>query len=107
MNNIVIRPWGTYKIIESGLGYLVKIIIVNPNKRLSLQYHNHRKEHWFVLSGQAIVFKGTQDFILNCGENVDIDCLEYHRLENKQEIDEAIIRVRDGEKPAHYLKYGG
>jgi len=27
--------------------------------------------------------------------------------ENRKEIDEAIRRVTDGEKPAHYLKYGG
>lgn len=31
---------------------------------------------------------------------------EFIRL-NRNEIDEVIINVRDGEKPAHYLVYGG
>ena len=33
------RPWGSYRTIEQKNNYQIKHIIVNPGKRLSLQYH--------------------------------------------------------------------
>lgn len=47
------RPWGHYKIIADYPGYKVKILSVNPGQKLSLQYHDHRKEVWTVLAGTA------------------------------------------------------
>ena len=40
------RPWGEFQVIDSGDGFQVKRIIVLPGKRLSLQSHKFRKEHW-------------------------------------------------------------
>ena len=47
------RPWGTYTILDESNGYKVKRIVVKPGKRLSLQKHHHRSEHWIVVSGTA------------------------------------------------------
>jgi mannose-1-phosphate guanylyltransferase len=49
------RPWGTYTILEDTPGYKIKRIEVKPGKRLSLQKHYHRNEHWIVVSGTATV----------------------------------------------------
>jgi mannose-6-phosphate isomerase len=38
----------------------VKRIVVYPGKRLSLQRHRHRSEHWYVLAGRAIVTRDDQ-----------------------------------------------
>ena len=51
----VVRPWGYFVNIAYGENYLTKIIHVNLNGQLSLQSHNHRSEHWFVLKGNAKV----------------------------------------------------
>ena len=47
------RPWGTYTVLEDTPGYKIKRIEVKPGKRLSLQKHFHRNEHWVVVSGHS------------------------------------------------------
>lgn len=47
------RPWGWYETIASGPGYLVKRLSLSPGKRLSLQCHRHRCEHWVVVHGEG------------------------------------------------------
>lgn len=49
------RPWGNYTILDEGIGYKVKRIIVNPGMRLSLQSHNKRSEHWVIVQGRGKV----------------------------------------------------
>ncbi len=44
----VIRPWGSYSVLEEGPHYKIKRIQVNPGARLSSQMHHHRSEHWVV-----------------------------------------------------------
>ena len=46
-----VRPWGSWEVLDAGLGYKVKRINVRPHSRLSLQTHAHRSEHWMVVSG--------------------------------------------------------
>ena len=56
----VFRPWGWYKNIEGNdlSGFKVKRIGVYPGKKLSLQSHNHRSEHWVIIKGKAKVQVG-------------------------------------------------
>ena len=95
----VIRPWGEYKVINRGPGYLVKIITVKPGHRLSMQYHHCRKEHWFVIKGKAGVIKGNfhvETFVLE-GQSVDIGILEHHRLSNYSQEDLILLEVQSGD----------
>ena len=64
MKSIVSKPWGSYEVLESGLKYLIKKIIVKPGGTLSLQSHLHRSEHWLVVQGIA---KVTLDVKINSG----------------------------------------
>ncbi|MCK5925645.1 MAG: mannose-1-phosphate guanylyltransferase/mannose-6-phosphate isomerase, partial [Methylococcales bacterium] len=49
------RPWGTYTVLEEQVGVRIKRITVKPEGILSLQCHQHRSEHWVVISGTATV----------------------------------------------------
>lgn len=50
-----IRPWGRYDILETGDGFQVKRITVEPGQRLSYQRHEYRSEYWVVVEGEAEV----------------------------------------------------
>jgi len=91
------RPWGNWKIIDKGLGYQVKRIIVLPYKRLSLQRHKHRKEHWVVVSGEAEVAIDSKVTKLLKSESIDIPLGAVHRLTNNKEIDLIINETQFGD----------
>ncbi|WP_457561262.1 mannose-1-phosphate guanylyltransferase/mannose-6-phosphate isomerase [Caminibacter sp.] len=93
----VYRPWGKYINLQEGDKYKVKLITVNPGKRLSLQKHFHRSEHWVVVSGTAEVTLGDKVFILRPNESTYIPIGEIHRLANPGKIPLKIIEVQVGE----------
>jgi len=91
------RPWGTYTILDESNGYKVKRIVVKPGKRLSLQKHYHRSEHWIVVSGTAVVTKGMEEYSVNANESTYIPMGEIHRLENVGKIPLVMIEAQVGE----------
>lgn len=91
------RPWGTYTILDESNGYKVKRIVVKPGKRLSLQKHHHRSEHWIVVSGTATVTRGKDEFLVRANESTYIPMGEIHRLENIGKIDLIMIEAQVGE----------
>jgi mannose-1-phosphate guanylyltransferase len=93
----VYRPWGKYDSIDSGDRYQVKRITVKPGAKLSLQIHNHRAEHWVVVSGTANVKKGKETFLLTVNESTYIPVGTLHSLENPGKFDLEIIEVQSGE----------
>lgn len=52
-NGRVERPWGWFEGLGSGEGYQVKRLLVRAGHRISLQRHQHRSEHWVVVSGDG------------------------------------------------------
>jgi len=91
------RPWGTYTILDEAKGYKVKRIVVKPGKRLSLQKHYHRSEHWIVVSGTATVTRGKDEFLVRANESTYIQMGEVHRLKNVGKIDLVMIEAQVGE----------
>ena len=91
------RPWGSYSILLDAQNYKIKKIVVKPRKRLSLQKHFHRSEHWVVVSGSAIVTLGEEEFFLKENESTYIQMGQIHRLENPGKIDLVIIEVQVGQ----------
>jgi mannose-1-phosphate guanylyltransferase len=91
------RPWGTYTILEEQVGYKVKRIEVKPGKRLSLQKHFHRNEHWIVVSGTATVTVGEETRYVRPNESTYIKMGELHRLENEGKISVVLIEAQVGE----------
>lgn len=91
------RPWGHFVVLEKGPGYQIKHICLKPKARLSLQMHNHRSEHWIVVSGIAKVQKGDEVFYINKNESTYIPNTIKHRLENPGMIPLKIIEIQSGE----------
>ncbi|MCC8396809.1 mannose-1-phosphate guanylyltransferase/mannose-6-phosphate isomerase [Paraburkholderia sp. MMS20-SJTR3] len=93
------RPWGHYDSIDRGERFQVKRIVVDPGKKLSLQMHYHRAEHWIVVRGTARVTCGEQNFLLSENESTYIAVGMVHRLENPGKTPLEMIEVQSG----HYL----
>jgi len=91
------RPWGTYTVLEDSVGYKIKRIEVQPGKRLSLQKHFHRNEHWIVVSGTATVTVGKETRLVRPNESTYIKMGEIHRLENQGKMPVVLIEAQVGE----------
>jgi mannose-1-phosphate guanylyltransferase/mannose-6-phosphate isomerase len=78
----VYRPWGHYETIEMGNSHQVKHIEVKPKARLSVQSHNHRAEHWVIVSGRAKVRVGDRELVMTNNEYVHIPVGAIHCIEN-------------------------
>jgi mannose-1-phosphate guanylyltransferase len=70
--------------------------MVKPGKRLSLQKHFHRNEHWIVVSGTATVRVEDKTFIVRENESTYIKSGEIHRLENLGKIPIILIEAQVG-----------
>ncbi len=92
----VFRPWGNYESIDEGERFLVKRIVVNPGASLSLQMHEHRAEHWVVVTGTAKVTRGEEVMELHEDESTYIPVGMKHRLENLTDVPLEIIEVQTG-----------
>lgn len=97
IHQTVHRPWGTYTILEDTIGYKIKRIEVKSGKRLSLQKHFHRNEHWIVVSGTATVTVGDNKYYVRPNESTYIKMGEIHRLENEGKIPVVLIEAQVGE----------
>ena len=93
----VYRPWGYFDSIDSGPGFKVKRIFVNPLSKLSLQKHQHRSEHWVVIKGIALITCGESKFKLKENQSTYIPRGEIHRLENYGNKTLEIIEIQTGE----------
>jgi len=132
------RPWGGFFVIDEAQAELFiqtffphlsladfqgfdklspKILLVEPEKRLSWQYHHRRAEIWKVIGGKAGVVVSETDELtpakpLNEGDIISLACGQRHRLvgldswgviaeiwqhtdQNNPSDEEDIVRVED------------
>lgn len=90
------RPWGGYTSVLTGDRFQVKRIFVQPKKKLSLQKHHHRSEHWIVVKGTAEITLGDTVRTLRENESVYVPQGEVHRLANPGKILLELIEVQTG-----------
>jgi mannose-1-phosphate guanylyltransferase / mannose-6-phosphate isomerase len=90
------RPWGRYTVMDEGPGFKVKRIVVDPGKKLSLQVHQHRAEHWVVVSGTARVTNGQEVSLVSSNQSTYIPPKTPHRLENPTVEPIQLIEVQTG-----------
>lgn len=96
LHQLVHRPWGTYEVLYAHQNYKIKRIVVSPGKRLSLQKHLHRNEHWIVVRGEATVQVGDEISIVKENESTYIKQNEIHRLSNNTNDDIVLIEAQVG-----------
>jgi len=92
----VYRPWGWYQSMKVTSHYQVKQLTIHVGGVLSLQSHQHRSEHWVVVSGVATVTRGEEVMTLGVNESTYIPAGMMHRLENTGDEDLCIIEVQSG-----------
>lgn len=91
-----LRPWGHYKVLETEEKFQVKTLVVEPGKRLSLQSHVHRSEHWFIVSGSGTAeIDGTQ-YSLGPGDSIDVKAGFKHRISCTSREPLVFIEVQTG-----------
>ena len=91
------RPWGFYQVLADEDTFKSKRIIVFPQKRLSLQRHQRRDEHWYILEGHANVTLDDKILELSPGESVNIPKGSRHRIKNTGSEDVVFIEVQTGD----------
>jgi mannose-1-phosphate guanylyltransferase len=97
LHRTVVRPWGTYTVLEDSAHFKIKRIEVKPGQSLSLQMHHHRSEHWVVVSGVAKVTNGDQEILVKRNESTYIPAGQKHRLENPGTLPCVMIEVQCGD----------
>lgn len=91
------RPWGYYQVLADEKDHKVKRIVVNPGFRTSLQRHERRREHWFVLTGTVQVILDGETLVLESGTSLDVPAQTLHRLHNTGAVPAVLIEVQTGD----------
>ncbi|RCW21993.1 mannose-1-phosphate guanylyltransferase [Ciceribacter lividus] len=91
-----LRPWGGYTSVLNGERFQVKRLFVHPGKKLSLQKHYHRSEHWICVKGTAEVTIDDKVTILHENESIYIPQGAVHRLGNPGKILLEMIEIQTG-----------
>ncbi len=91
------RPWGDFCVLADDEQHKLKRIVVYPGKRLSLQRHRHRDEHWTIVSGEARMTVDGREFTLQRGQSVDILRGAFHRVLNAGKADLVIVEIQTGD----------
>ncbi len=95
-HNRLYRPWGFFERLIQGERFQVKRIVVTPGRKLSLQKHFHRAEHWVVVNGSALVTRDNETLLVRENESVYLPLGCVHRLENPGKIPLTLIEVQSG-----------
>ncbi|MBJ3783134.1 mannose-1-phosphate guanylyltransferase/mannose-6-phosphate isomerase [Devosia sediminis] len=90
------RPWGGYASVLKGDRFQVKRLFVKPGRRLSLQKHHHRAEHWIVVHGTAEVTLDGAVTVLTENQSIFLPLGCLHRLSNPGRIELEVIEVQTG-----------
>lgn len=82
--------------LDDAAGHKVKRIEVRPGKRLSLQKHSRRAEHWIVVAGTALATLDGETRVVHVGESVDVPIETVHRVANDGADPLIMIEVQYG-----------
>lgn len=91
------RPWGYFSVLLEDAHHKLKRIVVYPGKRLSLQRHRQRDEHWVIVSGEARMTVDGGECTLRRGQSVDIPRGALHRVMNTGETELVIVEIQTGD----------
>lgn len=91
------RAWGTFENLAKSDRFQVRHVTLKPGQAQSLQMHNHRSEHWVVVSGMALVECDDVKKEVNCHQSIYIPKGSKHRLSNPGSSELHIIEVQSGD----------
>jgi len=91
------RPWGFYEVLSDKPDHKVKRITVYPGKRLSLQRHQRRDEHWQIIQGKGMLRLDEREIAIAAGDDADIPRGTLHRIHNTGSENVVFIEVQSGD----------
>lgn len=98
MNNIVLKPWGSYENLMDEDYTKVKKIVIKPGESPSYQYHYKRSEIWIVVKGTGEA-RVNETEIIHCevGDIVYIDKESRHQITNIGNDDLVFVEIQLGD----------
>jgi mannose-6-phosphate isomerase-like protein (cupin superfamily) len=97
MNEVVMKPWGTYQVISCTSEFNVKKIVIYPKSQPSYQYHAKRAEHWIIISGCGQVTIDDQIFSCKSDDQFYVPIGSKHRITNTSSEHELVfIEIQTG-----------
>ena len=90
------RPWGWFKVLQRGKKYCVKQLWIEPDMRISYQFHRYRTEDWVVVEGNGTITRNDVEEEAKIGDTFFIGIEQRHRIKGgKNGI--TIIEVQRGD----------
>jgi mannose-6-phosphate isomerase-like protein (cupin superfamily) len=89
------RPWGWFENLAEGEGYRLKRLLIRAGRRISLQRHQHRCEHWVVVGGEGALELEGQSTPASIGTTLFVPLGAWHRAAAGS-CDLLIIEVQRG-----------
>ena len=74
------RPWGNYTVLYTDESCQVKKLVVDPAKRISLQSHKFRAEHWFIVSRHGTAELDGKEIEVGPGDSIEVPIGSKHRI---------------------------
>ena len=90
------RPWGNYTVLYTDETSQVKKLVVNPGKRISLQSHKFRAEHWYILSGTGLITLNSEVKEVGPGDSVTIPIGAKHRVAAGDQVPLIFVEIQTG-----------
>lgn len=94
------RPWGWYRVLDDKPGYKVKELVIEPGKKLSMQRHFKRSEHWYILKGKCDIVIENNSSIITVTKEVNDTCVigteQWHQGQNNYDEPCHILEVQYG-----------
>ena len=97
------RQWGYYRVLHQyGPNVKVKELTVDPGKKLSMQRHEQRAEHWFVSEGVASVYgldvsSDITKETYHKHKSLHIQRKQWHMLANETDKPLKVVEIQYGE----------
>ena len=90
------RPWGRFYILNESKKFKIKKIEVDPNQRLSYQFHKKRSEIWVIIEGTAHITLDDKTFIKEKEDIIEIPKNIKHRVQNQCSQKLVFIEIQTG-----------
>ena len=78
---LIHKPWGCYTDLFRGSSVVFKRLDINTAESISYQYHEHRDELWYVVSGVGTLTVDDDVSTINPGDSVFIEKGQKHKIE--------------------------
>ncbi|MFQ5437352.1 MAG: phosphomannose isomerase type II C-terminal cupin domain [Paracoccaceae bacterium] len=90
------HAWGFATSLARSDRFRVRHLVIRPGRRLDVQSHYHRAEHWLVASGSGRATVGGRIVDLFEAQSLDIPVAMTHLIENHGKVDLHLIEVQTG-----------